>query len=155
MLGYVLRKVFHTAFVAFGVVTLVFAALRLSGDPAATMLPGDASVEELAALRRELGLDRPLWAQYVQFLGGALSGDFGTFMSWVDEFRKLKVRTNADTPHDANVARRFGAEGIGLCRTLNRKRFHGLRCRAPQGALTYHRSIPGVQRPEAHGAEIQ
>ncbi len=46
-----------------------------------------------------------------------LSGDFGTFMSWVDEFRKLKVRTNADTPHDANVARRFGAEGIGLCRT--------------------------------------
>jgi pyruvate,orthophosphate dikinase len=46
-----------------------------------------------------------------------LSGDFGTFMGWVDEFRKLKVRTNADTPHDANVARRFGAEGIGLCRT--------------------------------------
>jgi pyruvate,orthophosphate dikinase len=46
-----------------------------------------------------------------------LSGDFGTFMSWVDQFRKLKVRTNADTPHDAAVARRFGAEGIGLCRT--------------------------------------
>ncbi len=46
-----------------------------------------------------------------------LSGDFGKFMSWVDQFRKLKVRTNADTPHDAGVARRFGAEGIGLCRT--------------------------------------
>ncbi len=46
-----------------------------------------------------------------------LSGDFGAFMSWVDEFRRLKVRTNADTPHDAKVARRFGAEGIGLCRT--------------------------------------
>ncbi|HCU25901.1 MAG TPA: pyruvate, phosphate dikinase, partial [Deltaproteobacteria bacterium] len=46
-----------------------------------------------------------------------LSGDFGHFMSWVDEFRTLKVRTNADTPHDAKVARRFGAEGIGLCRT--------------------------------------
>jgi peptide/nickel transport system permease protein len=78
MVGYVFRKVFHTAFVAFGVVTLVFAALRLSGDPAATMLPGDASVDELGALRRQLGLDRPLWLQYVQFLGGALSGDFGT-----------------------------------------------------------------------------
>ena len=78
MVGYVFRKVFHTAFVAFGVVTLVFAALRLSGDPAATMLPGDASVEELVALRRQLGLDRPLWLQYVQFLAGALSGDFGT-----------------------------------------------------------------------------
>jgi ABC-type dipeptide/oligopeptide/nickel transport system permease component len=78
MLGYVVRKVFHTAFVALGVVTLVFAALRLSGDPAATMLPGDASVEELVALRHQLGLDRPLWLQYVQFLGGALTGDFGT-----------------------------------------------------------------------------
>jgi peptide/nickel transport system permease protein len=78
MVGYVFRKVFHTAFVAFGVVTLVFAALRLSGDPAATMLPGDASVEELVALRRELGLDRPLWLQYVTFLGSAITGDFGT-----------------------------------------------------------------------------
>jgi ABC-type dipeptide/oligopeptide/nickel transport system permease component len=78
MVGYVFRKVFHTAFVAFGVVTLVFAALRLSGDPAATMLPGDASVDELVALRRQLGLDRPLWLQYIQFLAGALSGDFGT-----------------------------------------------------------------------------
>jgi peptide/nickel transport system permease protein len=78
MLGYVFRKVFHTAFVALGVVTLAFAALRLSGDPAATMLPGDASVEELVALRHQLGLDGPLWLQYVQFLGGALTGDFGT-----------------------------------------------------------------------------
>ncbi len=46
-----------------------------------------------------------------------LDSDFRTFMSWADEFRKLKVRTNADTPHDAEVARDFGAEGIGLCRT--------------------------------------
>jgi len=46
-----------------------------------------------------------------------LTGDFGTLMGWVDKFRKLKVRTNADTPNDARVAREFGAEGIGLCRT--------------------------------------
>lgn len=46
-----------------------------------------------------------------------LSGDFGELMSWADEVRKLNVRTNADTPHDSNVARNFGAEGIGLCRT--------------------------------------
>lgn len=46
-----------------------------------------------------------------------LTGDFGIFMKWVDEFRKIGVRTNADTPHDSEVARRFGAEGIGLCRT--------------------------------------
>ncbi|TFZ41139.1 pyruvate, phosphate dikinase [Soehngenia longivitae] len=46
-----------------------------------------------------------------------LSGKFGIFMSWVDETRRLKVRTNADTPRDAAAAVRFGAEGIGLCRT--------------------------------------
>ncbi len=46
-----------------------------------------------------------------------LSGNFGKFMKWVDEFRKLGVRTNADTPKDSEVALKFGAEGIGLCRT--------------------------------------
>ncbi|HVS71809.1 MAG TPA: pyruvate, phosphate dikinase [Phycisphaerae bacterium] len=46
-----------------------------------------------------------------------VSGDFGTLMSWADKTRTLKVRTNADTPNDAQVARDFGAEGIGLCRT--------------------------------------
>lgn len=46
-----------------------------------------------------------------------LSGDFTKVMSWVDRIRKLKVRANADTPHDAKVARGFGAQGIGLCRT--------------------------------------
>jgi len=46
-----------------------------------------------------------------------VTGKFGTIMQWADEIRNLKVRTNADTPHDAKVARNFGAEGIGLCRT--------------------------------------
>ncbi len=46
-----------------------------------------------------------------------LSGDFGTIMSWADEIRTLKVRTNADNPRDAAQAVEFGAEGIGLCRT--------------------------------------
>ncbi len=46
-----------------------------------------------------------------------LAGDFGTLMAWADAVRKMKVRTNAETPHDAQTARDFGAEGIGLCRT--------------------------------------
>ncbi len=46
-----------------------------------------------------------------------LTGDFNTLMSWADEVRVLKVRANADTPADASQARKFGAEGIGLCRT--------------------------------------
>ena len=78
MLRYTVQKLLHTALVALGVVTLAFAALRMSGDPAATMLPGDASVEELEALRRTLGLDRPIYVQYVQFLANAVRGDFGT-----------------------------------------------------------------------------
>jgi len=46
-----------------------------------------------------------------------LSGDFATVMDWADGIRRLKIRANADTPEDARTARRFGAEGIGLCRT--------------------------------------
>ena len=46
-----------------------------------------------------------------------ISGDFLTVMKWADKFRKLKVRTNSETPLDTKTARDFGAEGIGLCRT--------------------------------------
>ncbi len=46
-----------------------------------------------------------------------LSGDFATVMNWADKYRKLKIRTNADTPADSKRAREFGAQGIGLCRT--------------------------------------
>jgi pyruvate,orthophosphate dikinase len=46
-----------------------------------------------------------------------IAGEFGRIMAWADEFRRLKVRTNADTPADAKKARELGAEGIGLCRT--------------------------------------
>jgi pyruvate, orthophosphate dikinase len=53
----------------------------------------------------------------VPMIEPALSGEFGTLMSWADAVRKLGVRANADTPNDARVALKFGAEGIGLCRT--------------------------------------
>ncbi|MFD2182682.1 pyruvate, phosphate dikinase [Rhodoplanes azumiensis] len=59
----------------------------------------------------------------------ALSDDFATLMTWADKVRKLKVRTNADTPNDAKVAVKFGAEGIGLCRTEHMF-FEGDRIRA-------------------------
>ncbi len=53
----------------------------------------------------------------VAMLQAALAGEFATVMQWADAFRKLKVRANADTPADARAAIKFGAEGIGLCRT--------------------------------------
>ena len=46
-----------------------------------------------------------------------ISGDFSKVMSWADNYRKLKIRTNSETPADSKIAREFGAEGIGLCRT--------------------------------------
>ncbi len=58
-----------------------------------------------------------VYGEKVATLEAELTGDFGTIMEWADEVRTLKVRTNADTPKDAIQAMRFGAEGIGLCRT--------------------------------------
>ncbi len=53
----------------------------------------------------------------VKLIQPELSGDFATLMRWADKYRHLGVRTNADTPNDARVTRKFGGEGIGLCRT--------------------------------------
>jgi pyruvate, phosphate dikinase len=58
-----------------------------------------------------------VYGQAVKTTGNEIGGDFKRFMIWADEIRKLKVRTNADTPKDAENAVKFGAEGIGLCRT--------------------------------------
>jgi pyruvate,orthophosphate dikinase len=58
-----------------------------------------------------------IYGEIIKTSSPEISGYFGTFMSWADDIRKLKVRTNADTPRDAQQAIEFGAEGIGLCRT--------------------------------------
>jgi len=63
------------------------------------------------------GSDGAVMLGQVALVDPEITGDFAKLMEWVDEIRKLGVRTNADTPHDAKVAREFGAEGIGLCRT--------------------------------------
>ena len=58
-----------------------------------------------------------VYGEKIKTVTPEISGHFATFMGWADEIRKLKVRTNADTPRDANQAVEFGAEGVGLCRT--------------------------------------
>ncbi len=58
-----------------------------------------------------------VYGEQIKTVEPEISGDFETFMGWADSIRRLKVRTNADTPKDAKQARKFGAEGIGLCRT--------------------------------------
>lgn len=58
-----------------------------------------------------------VYGEQIKTVEAEISGDFDAFMHWADEIRQLKVRTNADTPKDAIQARKYGAEGIGLCRT--------------------------------------
>ncbi|HBP26084.1 MAG TPA: pyruvate, phosphate dikinase, partial [Acholeplasmatales bacterium] len=58
-----------------------------------------------------------VYGEKIPTVPATISGNFERFMKWADEVRRLKVRTNADTPKDAKQARAFGAEGIGLCRT--------------------------------------
>lgn len=63
------------------------------------------------------GANGEVYEGLVPTIEAAINNDFGTFMKWADEFRRLRVRTNADNPEDAKTAISFGAEGIGLCRT--------------------------------------
>ena len=58
-----------------------------------------------------------IYVGQIKTVDAKIAGEFGRVMAWADKYRRLKVRTNADTPHDARRARELGAEGIGLCRT--------------------------------------
>ena len=58
-----------------------------------------------------------IYGEIIPTVDAQIAGEFGRIMAWADKYRKLKVRTNADTPADAKKARELGAEGIGLCRT--------------------------------------
>ena len=86
MLRFIVGRILYAALVLFGVTTLVFALIHLSGDPLAGLVPPGSSPGQLARLRVAYGLDRPLPAQYVAFLGRAVHGDFGE--SWRQERRR-------------------------------------------------------------------
>lgn len=77
MIPAVLFKLLRALITLLIAVTLVFVFIRLSGDPAAALAPPDAPPEVIESLRKRMGLDRPLPVQYVNYLGGILSGDFG------------------------------------------------------------------------------
>jgi len=108
----------HAAVVARGMGTCCVAG---AGDirvdyQAKTMTVGEIRLGEgdWISLNGSLGT---VYEGQIKTVDPKLVGDFKTLMSWADTTRRLKVRTNADTPHDTEVAVRFGAEGIGLCRT--------------------------------------
>ncbi|WP_374405710.1 pyruvate, phosphate dikinase [Pelagerythrobacter sp.] len=102
---------------------------RGMGRPCVSGAPGvsiDLKARTLRIGERELGEGDTLtldggtgqvMAGEVATIEPELAGDFGTLMDWADRHRRMKVRTNAETPADCRMARQFGAEGIGLCRT--------------------------------------
>ena len=77
---------------------------------------GDTEIKEMDYLTLD-GTTGEVIKGEVPVVDPELSGDFAKLMEWADSFRKLEIKTNADTPHDAQVAKDFGAQGIGLCRT--------------------------------------
>ncbi len=81
-----------------------------------TLTAGDVKVKEGEWISLDGSTGQVILGK-VATIEATLSGEFGTFMKWADEFRKIGVRANADIPRDAKVARSYGAEGIGLCRT--------------------------------------
>ncbi len=83
---------------------------------AQTMTSGGVTLKKGDTLTID-GSTGQVLAGKVPMIEPALAGEFATLMKWADEVRKLKVRANADTPADARAAVKFGAEGIGLCRT--------------------------------------
>jgi ABC-type dipeptide/oligopeptide/nickel transport system permease component len=82
MAAFLARRLTDLVITILGVSTLAFVVLRMSGDPVDMLLPPEASQEMVAEVRRSLGLDAPLYVQYVRFLGGAFSGDFGNSLQY-------------------------------------------------------------------------
>src|SRR5207247_11352368 len=77
MFAYLLRRLGQSALVLLGVSIIVFGLLHLTGDPTRLLLPLEAREEDVRQLRALLGLDDPLWVQYLRFLARAVRGDFG------------------------------------------------------------------------------
>jgi ABC-type dipeptide/oligopeptide/nickel transport system permease component len=77
MLRFLARRVLQSVLTIFGVLTAAFFLVRLAGDPTTLLLPVEASDQDIARMRRELGLDQSLLVQYVKFLANAAQGDFG------------------------------------------------------------------------------
>jgi peptide/nickel transport system permease protein len=82
MLRYILHRLLHGVVSIIGASILIFAISRLSGDPIVLLLPVEAPASVIEETRHAMGLDRPLWVQYLIFAGNALSGDFGNSYRW-------------------------------------------------------------------------
>ncbi len=109
MARYLLGRLFDGLVAILGVVTIVFVISRLLGDPTVLLLPVGATEAQMAELRAGLGLDRPLWEQYLTFLAGAAQGNFG------DSFQFMRPALDVVLERmPATMALAFSALGFGL-----------------------------------------
>ncbi len=84
MVNYIIKRLFFSIFVLFGVATIVFFLVRMTGDPVAIMLSPDATQEQIEQLRASLGLDKPLLEQYLIYISDLLHLDFGRSLRYAD-----------------------------------------------------------------------
>lgn len=84
MVNYIIKRLFFSIFVLFGVATIVFFLVRMTGDPVAIMLSPDATQEQIEQLRASLGLDKPLLEQYIIYINDLLHLDFGRSLRYAD-----------------------------------------------------------------------
>lgn len=109
MIRYLLGRVVDGVIAILGVVTIVFVVSRLLGDPTVLLLPVGANERQMAELRAGLGLDRPIWQQYLAYLGGLARGDFGQSFQFVRPAIDVVLER---VP--ATMALAFSALGIGV-----------------------------------------
>ena len=123
MTAYLVRRLLQSVLVLFGIVTIVFFLMRLTGDAAVIMTSPDASTEEIEIYRKAMGLDRPLHVQYVTFIAHAVRGDFGKSLRFREPALGLVVERLPKSLQLALAALAFGlAIGIpvGLFAALRR-----------------------------------
>ena len=109
MARYLLGRLVDGLIAILGVVTIVFVISRLLGDPAVLLLPIGATEQQLQELRAALGLDQPIWVQYVAFLSGAVRGDFGQSFQFMRPAIDVVLERMP-----ATMALAFSALGIGI-----------------------------------------
>lgn len=130
MVSFLLRRALQAVVTLIGVSTIVFFIVRLSGDPAALLLPEQATNQQIESLRRSLGLDEPLQIQYLRFLGDASRGDLGRSIRQGESALALVGERLPATLQLAVTSFAFGillAFSLGiLIQVLNNRRFTSL-----------------------------
>lgn len=120
---YIGKRLFLGLIAIIGVSIITFVALRLSGDPAVLLLPADARPEDLAAIRERLGLDEPIWRQYLVYVGGLLSGDFGQSIKYQIPAMDLigsRVVATLQLAIPAFIVSLLGGVGLGVIAAVRR-----------------------------------